>query len=104
MQNSLQLIYFAGMAYFIFKLSRIYTGPKVEEYSPVKRPLTAFAIITLVLITLTIGYAIACMRNFGQGLKPFLEKKKIENEDEKHYSTEPLDLALGPVPPRMTID
>jgi hypothetical protein len=100
----IQLFLFAGMAYFIFKLSRIYTGPKVDEYSPVGRPLTTFAVITLILITLTIGYAVACVRNFGQGLAQHITKRKVESDDEKRYNSELADLALGQPPARMTID
>ena len=60
--------------------------------------------ITLILITLTIGYAIACVGGFGKGLAQHIQKRKVESEDEKRYHSELTDLALGQPPARMTID
>lgn len=92
------------MAYFIFKLVRMYHGPKVPTYIPVRTPLTTFAVITVILIILTIANAIACTMNFNKGLKPHIAKRKMESEDEKAYMTEMPNLVHGPVPSRMTIE
>lgn len=61
------------------------------------------AVITLLLITVTIINAIACMLNFNKGLKPHITKRKILNDEEKHAMTE-MSPAAHPVPSRMTID
>jgi hypothetical protein len=93
------------MAYFIFKLVRIYNGPKVNDFLPVKRPLTTFAIITIILLALTIGFAITCVMNFNQGLKPYIQPRKVEDDEEKTYATEMQpNIHTAPVPSRMTID
>ncbi|MCJ1484254.1 hypothetical protein MMC06_004422 [Schaereria dolodes] len=97
-------LYFAAMAYFLFKLVRMYHGPKVAQFLPVRRNLTTFAVITVILIVLTIVNAIMCTLNFNKGLKPHIATRKLESDDEKAYMTEMPNLAHGPAPSRMTID
>ncbi|KAI8982693.1 hypothetical protein BDB01DRAFT_160526 [Pilobolus umbonatus] len=62
----------AAMAYFIFKIIRIYTPDQAEKFRFVKAFLTFFASVSLVLVVLTLGNAIICYRNFNKGLKPAL--------------------------------
>ncbi|KAF9889920.1 hypothetical protein FE257_006792 [Aspergillus nanangensis] len=97
------LLYFAAMAYFLFKLVRMYAPETYAEYLPARRSLTFFAIITLVLIVLTITNACMCMHNFHKGLKPHINKKKGSKEAEK-ANTELTSVAAGQVPNRMMID
>ena len=99
-----QFLYFAALAYFIFKLVRMYYGPKATTYLPVRKTLTTFAVITVILIVITIGIAIRCAMNFNKGLKPHIARRKIESEEEKGYMTEMPNLGQGPVNSRMTID
>ncbi|KAI4095119.1 MAG: hypothetical protein LQ344_001770 [Seirophora lacunosa] len=81
---SIITLYFAGLAYFLFKLVRMYKeGPRREAYDPVRRPLTTFAVITVILVILTIVNACMCMANFGKGLKPHIAGRKVESEEEK---------------------
>ena len=82
----------------------MYHGPKVKDYLPVRRPLTIFAVITVILIILTIINAIACTLNFNKGLKPHIARRKLESDDEKVDMTEMPNLNHGPVPSRMTIE
>jgi hypothetical protein len=97
--------YFAGLAYFIFKLARMYQPGHEKNYLPVRKNLTSFAVITIILIILTIINASVCVANFNKGLKPHVMKRKIGGEDEKiENMTELPDLKHGPVPSRMTID
>ncbi|CAZ81311.1 unnamed protein product [Tuber melanosporum] len=98
------IIFFAALAYFIFKLVRMYHGSFVESYKPAKRSLTTFAAITLILIILTIANAIACVMNFDKGLKPHITRRKMTDEEEKHSMTEMTNQAAQPIPSRMTID
>lgn len=64
------------------------------------------AVITILLIILTICNAIACMMNFDKGLKPHITKRKVNDDDDKNSMT--LEMthphAAQPVPSRMTID
>ncbi|KAH0555936.1 hypothetical protein GP486_006118 [Trichoglossum hirsutum] len=96
--------YFAALAYFLFKLVRMYQPAREGAYKPARRSLTTFAVITVILIVLTIVNAIACTLNFDRGLKPHITEKKVGNEEEKDLHTEMPSMAHGPVPSRMTID
>ncbi|KAL2813797.1 hypothetical protein BDW59DRAFT_176643 [Aspergillus cavernicola] len=96
------LLYFAAMAYFLFKLVRMYQPLFASEYMPARRSLTFFAIITLILIVMTIINACMCMHNFNKGLKPHINKKKSKKDAEKN-STE-LSTVDDEVPSRMMID
>jgi len=79
--------------------------PKTEvTYLPVRKSLSTFAVITILLIIVTIVNAIMCTLNFGRGLKPHITGRKLESEDEKSNVTEMPNLSHGPVPCRMTID
>ncbi|KAH8813269.1 hypothetical protein F5884DRAFT_331907 [Xylogone sp. PMI_703] len=95
-------MYFCSLAYFIFKLFRMYQPSRAKFYLPVRKNLTSFAVITIVLIILTITNACVCMSNFNKGLKAHVLKRKID--EEKANMTELPDLNNGPVPSRMTID
>ncbi|KAF9102689.1 hypothetical protein BGX27_010907 [Mortierella sp. AM989] len=61
-----------GIAYFIFKVVRMYFGEKKANYESVNKFLTLFAALCMVTILLTIANAVVCFRNFGRGLKPHL--------------------------------
>jgi len=76
-------IFFCGLAYFIFKLARMYQPAKAANYVTVRKNLTSFAVITIILILLTITNASMCTANFNKGLKPHLRKRKIGDEEEK---------------------
>ncbi|KAI9043067.1 uncharacterized protein KD926_004570 [Aspergillus affinis] len=97
------LLYFAAMAYFLFKLVRMYAPGTYLMYLPARRSLTFFAVITLVLIVMTIVNASMCMHNFHKGLKPHINKKKERKEAEKS-TTELSSNITGQVPNRMMID
>lgn len=101
------LCYLGGLAYFIFKLARMYSPAKRDNYLPVRKNLTSFAVITILLLLLTITNACACMANFNKGLKPHILKRKMGTEVEKRENmTEMPDLNHGgqPTSNRMTID
>lgn len=109
------LVYFAAMAYFIFKLVRMYDTNnynKVLEYLPARKSLTVFAVITILLLVVTIVTACVCTRNFNKGLKPHIQNRKVDSPDDPKFSS-PFageqgfngpPHQLGAVPHRMTID
>lgn len=99
-----QTLYFVALAYFIYKLFRMYQKSREAQYLPVRKSLTAFAVITIVLIVMTITNAVMCTVNFGKGLKPHIAARKVDSEEEKVHMTEMPNLSHGPVPSRMTID
>ncbi|OOO10124.1 Sec61beta family protein [Aspergillus oryzae] len=61
------LLYFAALAYFLFKLYRIYDKNTYQEYLQAQRSLTFFAVITLVLIVMTIINACMYSKASGSG-------------------------------------
>ncbi|KAF8985969.1 hypothetical protein BGZ46_000055 [Entomortierella lignicola] len=67
-----------GVAYFVFKVVRMYFGDKVGNYIGVKKFLTLFATLCLVTILATIANAAVCYRNFGKGLKSQIIKESQE--------------------------
>ncbi|KAF7909053.1 uncharacterized protein EAE98_012358 [Botrytis deweyae] len=99
-------IFHCGLAYFIFKLARMYQPAKAKDYLPVRKNLTSFAVITIILIILTIVNASLCTANFNKGLKPHLRKRKLGGEEEKiDHMTELPDLNNSHKQTnRMTID
>jgi len=103
------ILYHAALAYFLFKLVRIYQPDHRDQYKAAKASLTIFAVLTVILIVLTIVNACVCMHNFDKGLKPFVTRRKIIGDDEKMDNfTELPDMKHGgpgaPLPSRMTID
>lgn len=99
------VLYFGGLAYFLFKLVRMYQNTlRAQRYLPARKSLTSFAVITIVLIVPTIVNAIVCASNFRHGLRPYIANRKVESEDEKPSMMEMPNLSHGPVPSRMTID
>lgn len=96
--------YFAGLAYFIFKLIRMYQPGHMEVYIPVRKSLTVFAVLVIILIIMTIINSMMCMRNFRKGLKPFVMQRKIGTEEEKLAGMTELPDLKGVAPSRMTID
>ncbi|KAI8072177.1 uncharacterized protein B0P05DRAFT_494327 [Gilbertella persicaria] len=85
----------AGIAYFIFKIYRIYDYSQQAKYEFVKEFLTFFACVTLVLIILTIINAAICCYNFDKGLKAHLlcdmTEPCIHSEENNHGRTLSLD-------------
>lgn len=103
--DSLQFLYFVALAYFLFKLIRMYqNNSQREKYRDARTPLTTFAVITVILIIVTIVNACVCMYNFNRGLKPHIARRKVESEDEKIKEMEMPAYAHGPTPSRMVID
>jgi hypothetical protein len=95
-------LYFGGLAYFLFKLVRIYQPAKFEEYLPARRSLTFFAVITIILIVMTIINAFMCTSNFHKGLERHISSRRSSNEAEK--TTELTSKDPGQSPSRMMID
>ncbi|KAI5241125.1 hypothetical protein E4T47_08399 [Aureobasidium subglaciale] len=107
------VLYFAAMAYFLFKLVRMYDSSnpeRVADYEPARKSLTTFAVITLLLLILTIVNCAWCTANFNKGLKPHIQRRRVIGVEDKGYSYERRQgslggaHAMGAVPARMTID
>ncbi len=95
------VLYFGALAYFLFKLIRIWSPHWRTYYEAIQKSLTAFSTVTILLIILSIVNAIVCTRNFGCGLKTHVLAKK---EDE-HADLNSVNLTdAKPQPSRMTID
>ncbi|PHH75963.1 hypothetical protein CDD80_1925 [Ophiocordyceps camponoti-rufipedis] len=97
------ILYLGGLIYFIFKLVRIYQPAYRLFYLPVRKSLTAFAVITILLILLTIANAVICMGNFDKGLKAhLLTPRRMDEKPDAHSIS--LHDVKPQIPSRMTID
>ncbi|KAH8728321.1 hypothetical protein GQ44DRAFT_45581 [Phaeosphaeriaceae sp. PMI808] len=99
------IVYFIAMAYFLFKLIRMWIAnlDRQDEYKPARKSLTAFAVLTILLLVFTIIVACTCTHNFNKGLKPHINNKVVQS-DGKAYNTEMPSIS-GPAPSqRMEID
>lgn len=110
-----QFLYFGGLAYFLFKIVRMYSAARERAYRPARKELTTFAVLTIILILTTIIYACTCTHNFGKGLKPYVNDKNTDHEDEKpgYGGLSGTEMSSGPprlptggaqMPARMEID
>ncbi|KAI0171581.1 hypothetical protein BJ166DRAFT_589637 [Pestalotiopsis sp. NC0098] len=100
----IMILYLGALAYFIFKLSRIYDPVKGPYYAPVKKSMTAFAVITIILIVITIVNCMVCTMNFGAGLKQHLQSSPRRDMDKDQVSYSMNDVKQSALPTRMTID
>jgi len=77
-------VYFGALAYFIFKLVRMYGSDpeRRKDYLPARRTLTVFAVITILLLLVTILVACWCTHNFNKGLKPHVNRSgNLEHQE-----------------------
>ncbi|KAL0474980.1 hypothetical protein QR685DRAFT_30084 [Neurospora intermedia] len=98
------LLFFGGLAYFLFKLVRIYSKSHGWHYTPVKRSLTAFAVMTILLILITIANAFICTSNFGNGLKAHLVKPQGRDPEKDDINSFQMTDQKPKLTTRMTID
>lgn len=99
------VIFHAGMAYFLFKLVRMYQPSEEEKYMAARKTLTTFAVITLLFLIISIINAIVCTRNFGYGLREVINQNKNSEEDsEKLFPMNTLHLHHQQAYTRMTIE
>ncbi len=96
----LQILYFAGLAYFIFKMVRMYSPSHEGPYLPARKELTSFAVLTIISILLTITNACLCASNYKKGLKPYIYKSASIDEEEKPigsaYAPYATEMSSGP--------
>lgn len=107
-QSFIIFLYFVGMAYFVFKLVRMYDSDQAYKYAPAKHSLTTFAVLAILLLIVTIVTAVVCMMNFNKGLKPHIQKRKVPDAADMKFGPE-AGYGAGPHPlgsmgTRMTID
>lgn len=81
-------LFFAAMAYFFFKLVRMYQPSQAYKYLATRKTLVVFAILTIILLTATIINSIYCCINFNQGLRIILnDDDKANLPDDKYPLT-----------------
>jgi hypothetical protein len=98
------VLYFGGLAYFFFKLVRIYQPDHKADYDAVRKSLTAFTVITIILIILTIINAFICMSNYGAGLKGHLLKSSSSDPEKDDTNSYQMQDQKPQLASRMTID
>lgn len=76
------VLYFGGLAYFCFKLYRMYEGGDISKpYLPARKELTTFAVLTIFLLLGTIIVACMCTNNYGKGLMPYVRSGRVSRAD-----------------------
>lgn len=75
------VLYFAGLAYFCFKLVRMYQPGFKDAYLPARKELTTFAVLTIGLLLGTIIVACMCAHNYGKGLMPYVRSGKVNKAE-----------------------
>ena len=88
---------------------RMYSASRGALYAPARKELATFAVLTIILLLMTILNACLCAHNFEKGLKPYVTKRRpISADAEKfEYTTEMVDGPIGKpgvAPPRRVID
>ncbi|KAJ1781864.1 hypothetical protein LPJ59_006956 [Coemansia sp. RSA 2399] len=71
----------ASTAYFVFKCARMYDPKQSEKYASQIPMMTYYTIISLVVMAATLYQAIACLANFGYGLKQRIEITRGKRSD-----------------------
>ena len=96
----------AGLSYFLFKLIRLYSGPKAESYSnSARRPLATFAVVTLCLLFATLANGVLCVTNFGYGLKHHVLRRTNDGMTKSGSKTNALgDVEAYEMPARAALD
>lgn len=61
----------------------MYSSAREDAYRPARKELASFAVLTIILILLTITNACVCAFNYNKGLKPYIYKTRPIEEDEK---------------------
>jgi hypothetical protein len=65
----------------------MYTPSHEGPYKPARKELTTFAALAILLILATITNAVMCAMNYKKGLRPYVERRKVENPEEKLVGT-----------------
>ncbi|KAF1966615.1 hypothetical protein BU23DRAFT_661827 [Bimuria novae-zelandiae CBS 107.79] len=101
------VLYFVALGYFLFKLVRMYAADadRLQDYRPARKSLTSFAVLTVLLLIITIVTACICTHNFNRGLKPFVNEKSVGSREEGKAEGYGMPSLSGPAPAtRMEID
>jgi hypothetical protein len=61
----------------------MYSPEREEAYRPARKELLTFAVLTIILILMTIANSIMCAMNYGKGLKPYVSRRKPQGIEEK---------------------
>ena len=61
----------------------MYSTEREQNYLAARKELASFAVLTIILILMTIINCIMCAINYNKGLRPYVARRKVETEDEK---------------------
>lgn len=96
----------AGMAYFLYKLVRIWDPSSRDRYAAARKTLTLFSAISLVFLIATFVMTALCLSNFGRGLRERMPRYRFAaaREDEKVRISIGPGAPLGVAATRMSLD
>jgi uncharacterized membrane protein YciS (DUF1049 family) len=61
----------------------MYSTEREHNYLAARKELTTFAVLTIILILMTIINCIWCAFNYNKGLRPYVARRKVQSEEEK---------------------
>ncbi|KAM0792302.1 hypothetical protein ACM66B_004990 [Microbotryomycetes sp. NB124-2] len=96
----------AGMAYFLYKLVRIWDADSRDRYFAARKTLTLFSVLSLVFLVATFIMTGLCLSNFERGLKERMPKYRFAavKPDESMPSSSGPGAPLGLAATRMSLD
>ncbi|KAK4058844.1 hypothetical protein OIO90_000290 [Microbotryomycetes sp. JL221] len=96
----------AGMAYFLYKLVRIWDADSRDRYAAARKTLTLFSVISLVFLVVTFIMTGLCLSNFGRGLRERMPKYRFAaaRENENVPTSSGPGAPLGQAATRMSLD
>lgn len=77
--------------FFCYQLARIYTKAHHLEYAIERKDLAGFGIFTLTLSIATMAMGVVCLKNFGKGLKPYINEQHLARGLEGYYEMDTQD-------------
>ena len=61
----------------------MFSRAREHNYIAARKELLTFAVLTIILILMTIVNCIWCATNYNKGLRPYLARRKVQSEEEK---------------------
>ena len=76
------------LVWFLYKVIAIYSSPSnFANLLPSRGAITIFGISTIVLTVITIINSIACMLNFGKGLRQYIARGQSVQQPKDEWAT-----------------
>jgi hypothetical protein len=65
----------------------MYSPDKGPNYKGARKELTTFAVLTIILVLMTIVNSILCTMNYNKGLRPYVARRKPLSDEDNNVGT-----------------